>query len=172
MKEKLEASGKKVTGWMVIPTACDELSKEALAQNNTDIAAADCILMMSCAYGVQTIAMYSERRVFPALNTLFMGKEEPLGSIMELCMQCGNCILDRTAGICPVINCAKSLFNGPCGGSVNGKCEVSPDIPCAWQLIIDRLSALGQLEEMEKIQPVKDWSSSSSGRPRRVNMAT
>jgi hypothetical protein len=79
-------------------------------------------------------------------------------------------VLDRTAGVCPVISCAKSLFNGPCGGSVNGKCEVSSDIPCAWQLIIDRLSALGQLDELEKIQPIKDWSTSSSGLPRRINL--
>jgi hypothetical protein len=170
LSTKLEAEGKKIAGWMVIPTACDELSRDALEQNATDIQMADCILIMSCAFGVQTIGMYANKRVFPMLNTLFMGKEEPLGSIVELCMQCGNCILDRTAGICPVVNCAKSLFNGPCGGSVNGKCEVSPDIPCAWQLIIDRLSALGQLDELEKIQPVRDWSTSSSGGPRRIHL--
>ena len=110
----------------------------------------------------------TDRRVYPALNTLFLGKEEPLGTITELCMQCGNCVLDQTAGICPVISCAKSLFNGPCGGSVGGKCEVSPDTPCAWQLIIDRLTALGQLDELEKIQPIKDWSTSSAGGPRKI----
>lgn len=167
---KLEDSGKKIAGWMVIPTACDELSEDALARNSADIKNADCVLVLSCAFGVQTIAMHTDRRVFPGLNTLFMGKEEPLGSITELCVQCGNCVLDRTAGVCPVISCAKSLFNGPCGGSVNGKCEVSSDIPCAWQLIIDRLSALGQLDELERIQPIKDWSTSSSGRPRRINL--
>jgi hypothetical protein len=167
---KLEAAGKKIAGWMVIPTACDELSVDALAQNEATIREADCVLVMSCAFGVQTIAMHSTKRVFPALNTLFMGKEEPFGTITELCMQCGGCILDRTAGICPVVNCAKSLLNGPCGGSVNGKCEVSSEIPCAWQLIIDRLSALNQLDELEKIQPIKDWSTSSSGLPRRIDL--
>ena len=170
MSNGLEATGKEIAGKIVIPTACDELSRDALAQNETDIRKADCILMMSCAFGVQTVGMYSNKRVFPALNTLFMGKEDPLGTIAELCMQCGSCILDRTAGICPVVNCAKSLLNGPCGGSVNGKCEVSPDIPCAWQLIIDRLSALNQLDELNKIQPIKDWSTSSSGLPRRIDL--
>jgi hypothetical protein len=167
---KLESTGKKIAGGMVIPTACDELSGDALVCNETDVKEADCILVMSCAFGVQNIAMHTGKRVFPALNTMFMGKEEPFGTITELCMQCGRCILDRTAGICPVVNCAKSLLNGPCGGSVNGKCEVSADIPCAWQLIIDRLSAFNRLDELEKIQPIKDWSTSSSGLPRRINL--
>ncbi|MGD9118387.1 MAG: methylenetetrahydrofolate reductase C-terminal domain-containing protein [Dehalococcoidia bacterium] len=166
MKEKLEAEGKKVTGWMVIPTACDELTREALAQN-AEAVAADAILVMSCAFGVQTVTMYSDKPVYPALNTLFVGKEETPGHFIEVCMQCGNCVLATTVGICPLVRCAKSLLNGPCGGSVDGKCEVSPDTPCAWQLIYDRLKALGQLDKMEEIVPVRDWSTSSSGGPRR-----
>ncbi len=167
MKEKLEAEGKKVTGWMVIPTACDELTREALAENAEAIKAADAILVMSCAFGVQTVTMYSDKPVYPALNTLFVGKEETPGHFIEVCMQCGNCILATTVGICPLVRCAKSLLNGPCGGSVDGKCEVSPDTPCAWQLIYDRLKALGQLDKMEEIVPVRDWSTSTSGGPRR-----
>jgi ferredoxin len=167
MKEKLEAEGKKVTGWMVIPTACDELSREALKENAEAIESADAILVMSCAFGVQTVTMYSDKPVYPALNTLFVGKEETPGHFIEVCMQCGNCVLATTVGICPLVRCAKSLLNGPCGGSVDGKCEVSPDTPCAWQLIYDRLKALGQLDKMEEIVPVRDWSTSSSGGPRR-----
>ncbi len=167
MKEKLEAEGKKVTGWMVIPTACDELTREALAENAEAIEQADAILVMSCAFGVQTVTMYSDKPVYPALNTLFVGKEETPGHFIEVCMQCGNCVLATTVGICPLVRCAKSLLNGPCGGSVDGKCEVSPDTPCAWQLIYDRLKALGQLDKMEEIVPVRDWSTSTSGGPRR-----
>ena len=167
MKEKLEAEGKKVTGWMVIPTACDELTREALAENAEAIEQADAILVMSCAFGVQTVTMYSDKPVYPALNTLFVGKEETPGHFIEVCMQCGNCVLATTVGICPLVRCAKSLLNGPCGGSVDGKCEISPDTPCAWQLIYDRLKALGQLDKMEEIMPVRDWSTSTSGGPRR-----
>jgi ferredoxin len=167
MKEKLEAEGKKVTGWMVIPTACDELTREALVQNAEAIESADAILVMSCAFGVQTVTMYSDKPVYPALNTLFVGKEETPGHFIEVCMQCGNCVLATTVGICPLVRCAKSLLNGPCGGSVDGKCEVSPDTPCAWQLIYDRLKALGQRDKMEEIVAVRDWSTSSSGGPRR-----
>lgn len=168
MKDKLEAVGKKVTGWMVIPTACDELTKCALEENNKDAEAADCILVMTCAFGVQTVNVYSSKPVYPALNTLFVGKEESPGYFTEICAQCGNCVLAETAGICPLVRCAKSLLNGPCGGSVGGKCEVDPNIPCAWQLIIDRLAALGQLDKLEEIQPPRDWSTTHSGGPRKL----
>jgi len=166
MKEKLEAAGKKVTGWMVIPTACDELSRDALRESIMEVEQADAILVMACAFGVQTVSLYTDKPVYPALNTLFVGKEETPGHFIEVCMQCGSCVLARTAGICPLVRCAKSLLNGPCGGSVDGKCEVSPDIPCAWQIIYDRLAALGQLDKLEEIVPIRDWSTSREGGPR------
>ncbi len=172
MKAKLEDSGKKVTGWMVIPTACDELTKYALQENAADIAAADCILAMVCAIGVQTVSLHLKeaKPVYPALNTLFLGIEDSPGHFVEVCQQCGSCVLGRTAGICPLVRCAKSLLNGPCGGSVGGKCEISPDVPCAWQMIYDRLAEMGRLDEMEEIEPVKDWSTSVSGGPRMVDV--
>ncbi len=170
MKDKLEEAGKKVSGWMVIPTACDQLTREALAENAEAIEAADSILVMSCAFGVQTVTLYTDKPVYPALNTLFVGKEERPGYFIEVCMQCGDCVLAQTAGICPLVRCAKSLLNGPCGGSVEGKCEVDPDTPCAWQLIYDRLAAQGQLDKLEEIQPIKDWGTSQSGGPRSINV--
>jgi ferredoxin len=170
MKDKLEAAGKKVTGWMVVPTACDELTKDALGENAKDIAAADVILAMTCAFGAQTITLYTNKPVYPALNTLFVGREETPGHFIEVCMQCGNCILATTVGICPLVRCAKSLLNGPCGGSVDGKCEIAPDIPCAWQMIYERLAALGQLDKLEEIVPPRDWSTSSAGGPRRITL--
>jgi len=170
MKEKLEADGRKVTGWMVVPTACDDLTKYALEEQAEEVNKADAILAMTCAFGVQTMAMFADKPVYPALNTLFIGKEEAPGQFIEVCMQCGNCVLAKTAGICPLVRCAKSLLNGPCGGSVEGKCEVSPDIPCAWQLIYDRLEALGQLDVLEEIVPLRDWSTSREGGPRRFTI--
>ena len=79
---------------------------------------------------------------------------------------CGDCVLGITGGICPVSRCCKRLLNGPCGGSTNGKCEISKEIDCAWQLVIDRLEALGRLDDYEKIQPIKDWSKDRAGGPR------
>ena len=168
MKDKLEAAGKKITGWMVIPTACDELTAEALRQSAKDIEAADAILVMTCAFGTQTVGLYASKPVYPSLNTLFIGKEEEPGYFTEACTQCGDCVLGRTAGICPLVRCAKSLLNGPCGGSVGGKCEIDPDTPCGWQMIYDRLAAMGRLAELEEIEPVKDWSTSLSGGPRKM----
>jgi len=170
MKDELEAIGKKVTGWMVIPTACDELTRDALIESAKDIEAADCVLVMTCAFGVQTVTLYLDKPVYPALNTLFIGREESPGCFTEVCMQCGSCVLAQTAGICPLVRCAKSLLNGPCGGSVDGKCEISPDTSCAWQLIYDRLAAQGQLDKLEEIEPIKDWSTSHSGGPRKVTL--
>jgi hypothetical protein len=43
-----------------------------------------------------------------------------------------------------VSRCAKRVLNGPCGGSTNGKCEISKDVDCAWQLIVARLESLGR----------------------------
>ncbi len=170
MKDKLEAAGKNVTGWMVIPTACDELTKYALEENAEKVEAADCLLVMACSFGVQTVTLYLEKPIYPALNTMFVGREESPGYFTEVCMQCGNCVLALTAGICPLVRCAKNLLNGPCGGSVDGKCEISPDVLCAWQLIYDRLAALGQLENLEKIEPPRDWSTSLSGGPRKITL--
>ena len=172
MKKQLEAAGKEVTGWMVIPTACDVLTKDALAENTKDIEATDCILVMSCAFGVQTVSLASDKAVYPALNTLFIGKEAGPGEFAEVCAQCGNCVLGRTAAICPLVRCAKSLLNGPCGGSSGGKCEVDPDIPCAWQLIIDRVAALGELDKLEEIEPPRDWGTTQSGGPRKTTVET
>jgi hypothetical protein len=107
--------------------------------------------------------------VFPGQNTMFMGSEErEMGTVSERCAACGNCILDLTAGICPIARCSKSLLNGPCGGSQDGKCEVDKELDCAWQLIYDRLKALGMLDQMEEIMPAKDWSTSTHGGTRRT----
>ncbi len=50
------------------------------------------------------------------------------------CQTCGQCILSNTSLICPM-NCPKGLRNGPCGGTLDGKCEVIPDIDCVWTCI-------------------------------------
>jgi len=66
-----------------------------------------------------------------------------------------------------VARCSKSILNGPCGGSKDGKCEIKSEVDCAWQLIYDRLKALGQLNKLEEIIPVKDWSANRDGGPRK-----
>jgi len=118
----------------------------------------EAVLSLACGLGPQTIAiLYPELPIFPAQNTVFMGSEErEAGTLEERCAACGDCVLGLTGGICPISRCAKSLLNGPCGGSQNGKCEVDPNKDCAWALIIERLEKLGRLQDLEAIQPPKD----------------
>jgi len=89
----------------------------------------------------------------------------------EMCAGCGECILDLTFGICPIARCAKSLLNGPCGGSKAGKCEVGKDVECAWAKIVDRATVLGRLEELERPIPPKNWSTARDGGPRTLKRA-
>src|SRR3990172_6777885 len=138
MREALMKEGKKVAGWMVIPTACDDLTEEALKQEAAAIKQAKGILVMSCAFGVQTVSRFTEKHVYPALDSLFMGLEIPPGAFSEVCKQCGECVLAWTGGICPVVSCHKGLVNGPRGGTNNGKCEGDPDKDCARALIYQR----------------------------------
>lgn len=130
----------------------------------------DAVLSLACGVGVQFLAeKYARIPVLPGVDTCFMGVTEERGVWSERCQGCGQCILASTAGICPVSRCAKRLLNGPCGGSSKGKCEISKDVPCAWQLIIDRLKELGRLDEdYEKLAPIKDWSTERAGGPRKI----
>jgi len=128
----------------------------------------EAILSMACGAGIQYVAeKYRTKPVLPMVNTSFLGVTLEQGVWSERCQGCGTCILDQTGGICPIARCAKSLLNGPCGGSSNGKCEVDKEIDCGWQLIVDRLKELGQLDRYEEIIPVKDWTTSRDGGPRK-----
>ena len=134
-----------------------------------DIDRADAVLSMACGCGVQEVARrFKSKPVFPAVNTQFMGASERPGVWAERCQGCGDCVLGLTGGICPVARCSKRLLNGPCGGSTGGKCEISPDVDCAWQLIWDRLKELGLEAQYEDILCAKDWRSSRDGGPRRI----
>jgi hypothetical protein len=73
------------------------------------------------------------------------------------------------SGICPVTRCAKRMLNGPCGDSREDRCEVRADSPCAWQLIIyARLKEIGQLDNLRRVAPPKDWSYSINGGQRLI----
>jgi ferredoxin len=152
MKQRMSAKGKLITGQVVLPVACDNMTKEALQDYGQQIDQSDVLLIMTCAFGVQTIARQFKKMVVPALDTLFIGKETALGQFDEVCTQCGTCILGETGGICPVTSCHKGLVNGPCGGTNNGKCEIDEAKDCAWTLIYDRLKELDRLDSMRKYQ--------------------
>lgn len=121
----------------------------------------EAILSFGCGAGVQAIAeRFPETPVYAALDTQFLGILEEQAVWAEKCLGCGSCVLSDFGGICPVTRCAKRLLNGPCGGSTEEQCEVNPDQPCAWQLIYRRLKAIGQLDNLARIVPPKDWRTS------------
>ena len=130
---------------------------------------ADIVVSTACGIGVQAMAeRYRNKPLYPGVNTTFLGLREEEGLWTERCAACGDCTLHLTGGVCPVARCTKSLLNGPCGGSSNGKCEISEDVDCGWQLIVDRLEAIGQLDRLRENIPPKNWATSRDGGPRKV----
>jgi hypothetical protein len=161
MRKLLEGKGKVVTGQYVVKTGCQVLgTKTELKAFKETIDAADCILVMSCGAGTQTVVeLFKDKAVCPTNDSLFLGNMTRMQFFDERCSLCGDCILEQTGGICPVTTCPKGILNGPCGGCKDGQCEVNPDIPCAWVRIYERMKKLGKLQEFcEMTIEAKDWS--------------
>ena len=130
---------------------------------------ADVVVSLACGVGIQNMNQYyADKRTLPGVNTTFMGMPAEQGVWTENCLGCGNCVLDETLGICPIARCSKSMLNGPCGGSQNGKCEVGKDIDCAWHLIVERMMKFNKLEALQEVKEPKDWSTSHHGGPRKM----
>ncbi len=146
-----------------------QCEREFIEQISEPVATADVVISTACGIGVQAMAeRYRDKPIYPAVNTTFLGLREEEGLWTERCAACGDCTLHTTGGVCPVARCTKSLLNGPCGGSAEGKCEISQEVDCGWQLIVDRLKSLGQLDRMEENIPPKNWATSRDGGPRKV----
>lgn len=166
MASKLSGEERTTSYTTVIKQCDDKIAHSTLTPLMEGV---DAVVSLSCGIGVQVLSDVLDSPVYPGQNTIFMGSEErEMGTVSERCAACGNCILDQTGGICPIARCSKSLLNGPCGGSQDGKCEVDKEVECAWQLIFDRLKALGKLDQMEEVQPAKDWSTSTHGGTRKI----
>ena len=147
-----------------IERQCDPEYVEEIQATVPDVEA---VLSMACGVGVQYVAeRYASTPSYPALDTTFVGGSVKEGYYVERCQTCGACKLYYTGGICPIARCSKSLLNGPCGGSTKGKCEIDPNVDCAWQLIVDRLKSLNLMDRYEEIMPVNDWRPNRDGGPR------
>jgi ferredoxin len=145
---------------------CEYEYNEAVAELLPQV---DTVLSLACGIGVQTMnEQFPGVLTLPGLNTTFLGQPTEQGVWEERCQACGNCVLGTTGGVCPIARCAKSLLNGPCGGSQNGVCEVDSDTPCAWQLIYDRMVALDKLDLVLELNQMKDWRTSRDGGARKI----
>jgi len=153
----------------------DELTIERQCENDFieqiigQVTEADAVISLACGAGVQAIAeRFPNKPVYPGLDTKFIGILEEQGIWAEKCAACGKCVLGKYGAVCPMTRCSKGLLSGPCGGSRSGRCEVSPDTECAWQLIYDRLEATGELDKLLEPAPLTDWSLSHEGGCRKV----
>jgi len=166
MRNTLQGKGKTVSGSVVVDMLCDKaLTALKLRAYKQEIAAADSILVLTDGAGVQTVAEVADKVVHPGCNTLSAGGAHAEWKEAERCLECGDCVLEFTGGLCPIARCSKLLLNGPCGGSQGGKCEVDPSIPCVWQQIIDHLTKLGRLDKLDKLVTAKNWSVSLTAGP-------
>jgi len=162
MKASLEKKKIKVTGWVVLDPACHLLNdKRLLRKHEKEIDKAKKILVLACGNGVQTVSEIIEKaQIIPGTDTLFLGEIKRSNEFEKRCSMCGDCIQDVFMGFCPVTRCPKSMLNGPCGGSINGKCEIDSDMDCVWDLIYKFLKKRDKLDFLKDIQSPKDWSKS------------
>jgi len=89
-------------------------------------------------------------------NSILKSLEMMIKGPLWGCRQCGNCLLQETAFICPM-ECSKGIRNGPCGGSTPEHCYVDKTRPCIWYRIYDRAFRLGRQELLLEVLPPLDW---------------
>jgi ferredoxin len=152
---------------LAVDTIIRQCERDLVSAYQTLPQGTEAILSLACGCGVQTLGdVFEPLPVIPALNTTFYGASNEAGVWQEVCQGCGDCVLSFTGGICPVARCAKSLFNGPCGGSQNGSCEIYADVPCAWTLIYYRLKKQNKLHLLHTVRQPRDWRPAGGAGPR------
>jgi len=166
MRKDLRKKNIKTTGCIILEPACHLLNdKRLLKKHKKEIDEAKKILVLACGNGVQTVSeIIDDTDVISGTDTLFLGEIKRASDFEKRCVMCGDCIQDLFEGVCPVSRCPKSMLNGPCGGSIDGKCEVDKEIDCIWDIIYKRLKEKGQLYRFKEIREPKDWSKSTEMR--------
>jgi methylenetetrahydrofolate reductase (NADPH) len=72
------------------------------------------------------------------------------------CQACGNCVLGHMEYVCPQ-TCPKGMRNGPCGGTLNGRCEVV-DKPCIWVDVYARAKSEKRIDDLKIYVPPRNKS--------------
>ena len=166
MKNTLESKNIKISGWVILEPACHlQNDKRLLKKHKDELHKAKKVLVLACGNGAQTLSeIIKDADIVAGTDSLFLGEIKRAKEFEKRCAMCGECLLDLFGGFCPVSRCPKSMLNGPCGGSKEGKCEVDPDLDCIWDIIYKLLKEKKQLHLMETIQEPKDWSKSTETR--------
>ena len=157
--EKFAAeNGKTVTGSARVDFLCNKTQTEKKLQDMIPEGTEN-IFVISCGLGIQTIADLAGKPVYAASNSLNYTGHHGMALTKKACDACAQCYLNITGGICPIVDCSKSLVNGQCGGAKDGKCEVDSSKDCAWEKIYRRLEKQGRLEEfLNQPVQVRDYS--------------
>jgi len=155
-----------IVGERTLERQCDP---EYIEQVKDVIGEYEAVVSIACGVGPQFLAeRYPETDIFPGVNTEFMGGALAHGVWTERCAGCGACLVHNFGGYCPIARCSKSLLNGPCGGSADGKCEIDKNVDCVWHLIVEKLTRQGKLDNLLQVQPPKSWTTARDGGPRKV----
>ena len=150
--------GKNVTGSAKFDFLCNKMHTERKLQDLIPKGTEN-VVVISCGLGIQTVADLAGKPVVAASNTLNYRGHHGMALTKKSCDACAQCYLNITGGVCPIVDCSKSLVNGQCGGAKNGKCEVDPNKDCAWEKIYQRLAKQGRLEEfLNQPVQVRDFS--------------
>ncbi|HJH31264.1 MAG TPA: hypothetical protein C5S50_03545 [Methanosarcinaceae archaeon] len=159
MCKRLGDAGKNVVGWTLPTAACSVRSWEALVEKNETIKDAHAILVMACGSGTSVVASVAgDVPVYSSNDTSSLGGLSQGAVLHDQCAMCGKCTIADFGGVCPTAQCAKGLLNGPCGGSMDGKCEVDREMDCAWELIYRRLKGIGRLDLLDRVHEPKEHS--------------
>ncbi len=152
LRAQLEERGMEVVGTKVIDFLCQKaLIRTGLRPFAGALKHADSVVVSTCGIGIQASATVIDKAVHPACDTISLGGVRGEWQGEERCVECGQCFLEFTAGICPLTACAKQLVNGPCGGAKDGRCEVEPEVRrCAWDVIYERLKRQGRLDLLRR----------------------
>ncbi|HOL66743.1 MAG TPA: methylenetetrahydrofolate reductase C-terminal domain-containing protein, partial [bacterium] len=145
--ESIGALRERVTACQGVDFLCREVNGKNLA-SSLGLPGYPAVGVIACGIGVQVVAGLLKKVPVLALADSIPQSGNATSEIAShglalgpiKCAGCGQCYLNQTGGICPVVNCAKSLVNGPCGGAKAGKCEVDNTRPCAWEEIYQRLA--------------------------------
>ena len=150
--------GKNIVGCKSVDFLCNRVQTEKSLDGIVPEGTKN-VVVISCGLGIQTVADMEELPVYAATDSLNYIGFHGMALTKKTCDACNQCYLNITGGICPIVDCTKSLINGQCGGAKNGKCEIDPSKDCAWEKIYRRLEKQGRLEEFAE-QPVqlRDYS--------------
>jgi methylenetetrahydrofolate reductase (NADPH) len=101
-----------------------------------------------------TIFRWIDKR--PALALGVERIEFAIKSPLFGCQACGNCVLGHMEYVCPQ-TCPKRMRNGPCGGTLNGRCEVVDKL-CIWVEVYARAKSEKRIDDLKIYIPPRNKS--------------